>query len=279
MDEWIQIFKTGKHVDSSGQEREWGKEDLDQIVSSYAPEKDKAPVVIGHPKDNAPAYGWVEALKREGNILFAKLKNLAPEFVDMVKKGLFKKRSISLYPNLSLRHVGFLGASPPAIKGLEDIRFQEGEQKVVYLLMKDEIKNYWEGGTNVRNQNFENPSEEWHRRAMEILRDPSKARKFSEKGDEITSYKQALEIVLQEDPALGRRYYQSLIPPRSQRRAVLESSHAAGERINKLVIARMRENRAFTYKEALQEVLGELQMENPQLIADWRGQKSADEGD
>jgi hypothetical protein len=51
-----------------------------------------------------------------------------PEFADMVRKGLFKKRSAAFYPDGRLRHVGFLGAMPPAVKGLPDIgAFDEGE--------------------------------------------------------------------------------------------------------------------------------------------------------
>jgi hypothetical protein len=84
-------------------------------------------MVIGHPKDNAPAYGWVERVYREGGTLLVDFKDVAPEFADMVKAGRFKKRSISLYPDGSLRHVGFLGATPPALKGLKDVQFAEGE--------------------------------------------------------------------------------------------------------------------------------------------------------
>ena len=124
---WIEVFKTGTWTDSAGNTRTWKEEDLDKIAASYNPAEHEAPVVIGHPKDNAPAYGWVEALKREGNVLKAKLKQLVPEFVEMVKKGMFKKRSISLYPDLKLRHIGFLGAQPPAVKGLADVQFGEGE--------------------------------------------------------------------------------------------------------------------------------------------------------
>lgn len=116
MDEWIQIFRTGNHVDSAGNAKDWSQADLDAIIAQYNPTHHEAPVVIGHPTENAPAWGWVEALKREGEFLYAKMKNLIPEFVDMVKKGLFKKRSISLYPDLSLRHIGFLGAVAPSVK-------------------------------------------------------------------------------------------------------------------------------------------------------------------
>lgn len=128
MKKWFAIFKTGKHTDSAGNEKEWNESELDKIVDSYDPSKHQAPIVIGHPKANAPAFGWIEKLKRVGDTLYALPSQLAQEFVEMVNKGLFKKRSISLYPDGTLRHVGFLGAQPPAVKGLPDVEFKEDEQ-------------------------------------------------------------------------------------------------------------------------------------------------------
>ncbi|WP_290664752.1 hypothetical protein [Ignavibacterium sp.] len=127
MNKWFAIFKTGKHTDSNGNEREWTENDLDKIIESYDKTKHEAPIVIGHPKTNAPAFGWIEKLKRVGDTLYALPSQLAQEFVEMVNKGLFKKRSISLYPDGTLRHVGFLGAQPPAVKGLPDAEFKEDE--------------------------------------------------------------------------------------------------------------------------------------------------------
>jgi hypothetical protein len=69
----------------------------------------------------------VEGLKKQGNLLLAKFKQIQPEFEEMLKKGLFKKRSSAFYPDGTLRHVAFLGAIPPAVKGLPDVAFDEGE--------------------------------------------------------------------------------------------------------------------------------------------------------
>ena len=148
---WIPIFKTGTWTDSSGQTRKWTEEDLDRIVEKYNSQKEhEAPVVIGHPKDNAPAWGWVERLKREGNILYAKLKDVADEFKEWVKKGLYKKRSISLYPDLTLRHVGFLGAMPPAVKGLPDVSFKEGEARTIEF----DDQSFSEGGVRLNQKGY-----------------------------------------------------------------------------------------------------------------------------
>jgi len=127
MDSWIPIFRSGKQTDSQGREHD-GSEMIDKAVANFDAKTHEPPVTIGHPKDNAPAFGWVEGLKRQGEFLMAKFKDLQPEFVDMVKRGLFKKRSASFYPDGSLRHVGFLGAAPPAVKGLPDVAFKDREQ-------------------------------------------------------------------------------------------------------------------------------------------------------
>jgi hypothetical protein len=128
LEAWIPVFRTGTHTDSKGRTRTWTEADLDSIAQKYHPAHHEAPAVIGHPEDNAPAWGWVAGLKREGQVLYARLRDLVPEFVEMLRKKMFKKRSISLYPDLTLRHVGFLGAAPPAVKGLEDVKFEEGKE-------------------------------------------------------------------------------------------------------------------------------------------------------
>lgn len=139
MNNWIPIFKTGTHTDSAGNEKTWTEQELDNIVEKFNP-RIGAPVVIGHPKTNAPAWAWVDSLKRIGQILFYREKESQPEFNDMRAKGFFKKRSISLYPDGTLRHIGWLGAQPPAVKGLDDVAFDEGDQTII---------EYEEGGTMI----------------------------------------------------------------------------------------------------------------------------------
>lgn len=125
-DDWIPVFQGGRQTDSSGKEHD-GDALCDAAVSKFNASVHEPPVCIGHPADNAPAYGWVEGLKKEGNILLAKFKQIEPGFADMVRRGLFKKRSAAFYPDGTLRHIAFLGAAPPAVKGLPDVAFAEGE--------------------------------------------------------------------------------------------------------------------------------------------------------
>ncbi|QUC05833.1 peptidase [Aggregatibacter sp. oral taxon 513] len=137
----IEIFKAGKRTDANGVEVEITTADLQQAVDAYNINFHESPAVIGHPKHNAPAYGWVKRLELDGDVLKAEFDQIDPEFAEMVEKGRFKKISSSFYladspnnpcpGNLYLRHVGFLGAMPPAVKGLRNPEFADNEQGVV----------------------------------------------------------------------------------------------------------------------------------------------------
>lgn len=126
MTNWIEVLRTGEHTASSGRKVSITPETLTALVANYDPAYFEAPLVVGHPKDNAPAYGWVESLKAEGGRLFAKFKQVHDGFREAVRSGAFKNRSVAFYNDLDgrgpyLRHVGFLGAAPPAVKGLEPL--------------------------------------------------------------------------------------------------------------------------------------------------------------
>ena len=258
---WFEIFRTGTHTDSAGETKGWTKEDLDKIVSKYNPGVHEAPIVIGHPELDSPAYGWIEALKREGDRLLAKPKQLVDQFKDWVKQGLYKKVSIALYPDLGLRHVGFLGATPPAVKGLAAVRFQEKGK--VTICFSD--FNYTEVQMN---SNVKDPGKEIQRRIKEVLRDPTKVvdrygRRFSEK----ITYSEAFTFVQGEDPELAREYAESLSPTNlseSEKRSL-----AAGQKIVELVNQKKKADKSLTYSEALTEV----QKENRDLILVYIGRK------
>lgn len=69
MDNWFEVFRTGTHTDSAGNTSQWTKDDLDRIAQQYDPTHHEAPIVIGHPETDSPAYGWIQALKVEGEKL------------------------------------------------------------------------------------------------------------------------------------------------------------------------------------------------------------------
>lgn len=137
----IEIFKAGKRPDAHGTVVEITPADLQQAVDAYDVAYHEAPAVIGHPTMEAPAYAWVKGLQLDGDVLKAELDQVHPEFAEMVTDGRFKKVSASFYlanspdnpkqGSLYLRHVGFLGAMPPAVKGLRNPEFSESEQGIV----------------------------------------------------------------------------------------------------------------------------------------------------
>lgn len=128
MSDWCEIFRAGTYKDSEGKEREYTEEDIDTIINNFNEDKNPSvPNVVGHPKLNAPAYGWVDKLKRSGKSMYAKFKQVPQEFKNAVNSGWFKNRSISLYPDLKLRHIGWLGAAAPKVKGMEEFQFSENE--------------------------------------------------------------------------------------------------------------------------------------------------------
>ncbi|MBW4668428.1 MAG: hypothetical protein KME60_13620 [Cyanomargarita calcarea GSE-NOS-MK-12-04C] len=145
----IEIFAAGKHTSSNGADLVFSTSELDAIASSYNPTLFDAPAVVGHPRDNSPAYGWVESVRREGNKLIAKLNQVDTDFQEAVRAGCYKKISASFYspdssanPNPGsyyLRHVGFLGGMAPAVKGLKSVAFAEGKEGVVEFCSGEEM--------------------------------------------------------------------------------------------------------------------------------------------
>ncbi|KAB0747014.1 peptidase [Pseudomonas aeruginosa] len=110
---------------------------LQEIAATYDPALSEAPLVIGHPKLNAPAYGWAKGLEVREGMLYAEPHQVVPEFAEAANRKMYKKRSASVYLPDSpgnpvpgkhyLRHIGFLGAVPPAIKGIPDAPFNFAE--------------------------------------------------------------------------------------------------------------------------------------------------------
>ena len=131
----LHIFKPGRQTAMSGVTLEFSESDLEASARAYDPAKHEAPIVIGHPKHDAPAYGWVKSLAAGADGLNAEPHQVDANFAELVAAGRYKKISASFYlpdaPNnpvpgvYYLRHVGFLGAQPPAVKGLKAVAFAD----------------------------------------------------------------------------------------------------------------------------------------------------------
>jgi len=143
----VHIFRPGRHRAIDGQTLEFSESDLDAMVAAYDPKLHQAPVVIGHPAMDAPAYGWVKSIRRVADGIEAEFSRLNPAFAEGVETGAYQKFSACFYapgaPNnpvpdvYYLRHVGTLGAQPPAVKGLRSVSFAEDEEGIVEFAESD----------------------------------------------------------------------------------------------------------------------------------------------
>lgn len=145
----IQIFVPGKHTDMSGQALSFSETDLKASAAAYDPKVHEAPIVVGHPQSDAPAYGWIKSVAFAEGALTAIPDQVDPAFAEMVGAGRFKKVSASFYtpdgvsnpkPGVYyLRHVGFLGAQPPSVKGLKPVAFADAGAGVVTIEFNEPI--------------------------------------------------------------------------------------------------------------------------------------------
>ncbi|CAK0768985.1 conserved hypothetical protein [Gammaproteobacteria bacterium] len=99
--------------------------DLDRIVANFS-SNDRAAHTIGH--DSPFAFGWVEGLRRTGELLEAKTDpaTLSAEFSALLDSGKLANRSVRLVNGgengWRLGHIAWLGAEPPAVQNLSPLR-------------------------------------------------------------------------------------------------------------------------------------------------------------
>lgn len=134
----IEIFRPGRFTAMNGEDVTITAADLEASAKAYDPAVHEAPFVVGHPKADAPAYGWAGSLRFAEGALVVDPKQVEPAFGQLVREGRFKKVSASFYkpdypknpkPGVFyLRHVGFLGAHPPALPGLKPIEFAAADE-------------------------------------------------------------------------------------------------------------------------------------------------------
>ena len=132
----IEIFRAGRHVDSGGVAHSFSADDIRAMAAGYDRAQREAPLTVGHPADDRPAYGWVGGLRAtaDGRLTMS-ARDVEPAFAELLRRRRFAKRSAAFYPPAHpnnptpgqwyLRHVAFLGAQPPAVAGLKDIQFAD----------------------------------------------------------------------------------------------------------------------------------------------------------
>ena len=135
----------------SGAAISFSESDLQATCLAYDPAKWRAPLVVGHPRVDAPAYGWVDGVEFSEIGSEATPGDVEPEFAELVNAKRFANISASFWAPDSpsnpvpgvyyLRHVGFLGAQPPALKGLRTPEFAADDAGIVEFSAWDDADN------------------------------------------------------------------------------------------------------------------------------------------
>lgn len=130
----FQVFRAGTHKAMSGDAIAFSESDVSAIAAGYDVARQSAPLVLGHPADNGGALGKVISLVAAQGALFA-VAEVSRALIDLVRSGRFKQVSSSFHTPGSannptpgthyLRHVGFLGAMPPAVRNMQALSFCE----------------------------------------------------------------------------------------------------------------------------------------------------------
>ena len=147
----IQCFKPGRHTDMRGTLLVFAERDLAASAGAYNPALWRAPLVVGHPATDAPAYGHVAALAYADKALEATPELVNAEFAAQVAAQAYTGVSACFWrpdapgnpvPGVYyLRHVGFLGAVPPAILGMRAPAFA-AEQLARYAAAADDLVEF-----------------------------------------------------------------------------------------------------------------------------------------
>ncbi len=126
IDGWWDVARVGKWSGSAAgapARIEVTEEDLLRMAEDYDPVLQEAPVTVEH-RHSGPALGWVAALRVTGGVLQARFHRLSAKLREWLREGSYRSRSIEMYKPFEstgrayLAAVSFLGAQPPAVKGL-----------------------------------------------------------------------------------------------------------------------------------------------------------------
>ena len=134
-----EIFAAGQWPGQGATGVSFSEADLDSIVTSFNSLglRGRVPLKMGHDgadartSDSAPALGWVESVRREGNKLLADIKLTSDKLAEMIRAGAYKFVSIELLRNVQahtrqipwvLDAVALLGATAPAVGILKDLQ-------------------------------------------------------------------------------------------------------------------------------------------------------------
>lgn len=122
----VEIFRVGTWNGTR-----YDEADLDAMVEAFGSLGWKPPIKLGHTEDtSAPAYGWVEGLRRVGDRLVADLAAVPDAMVDQIRERRYDAVSSEIWHGLhvngrkfdrALSAVALLGAATPGVEGLKPL--------------------------------------------------------------------------------------------------------------------------------------------------------------
>lgn len=140
----IEVFRTGTFTPMEGAAITYTAADMKAIGDVYKRDTAPAPIVVGHPTTDAPAFGWADSFEYDASKdrLFANVSEINPAFAEAVRSGAYKKVSMSFFrPNEAAnpvpgswypKHIGFLGGAAPAVSGLTNVQFAADAKSVTF---------------------------------------------------------------------------------------------------------------------------------------------------
>lgn len=162
----VEVLRVGTFRDMHGRDIPITRDDLAELAESYDPARYRAPVVIGHPRLDDPAWGTIERFEVDGESLYAVEGHVDAQFAAFRDAGRYAERSLSFFlpdhPNNPTpgkkhpKHCGWLGGAAPAVPGLARLQgrdrlaalsaYDPNDQHVVALSMRNDRR--WGFGTS-----------------------------------------------------------------------------------------------------------------------------------
>jgi hypothetical protein len=138
----FQIFRAGSFTATNGNTFNFSERDIFGMATAYDPDRRTAPLVLGHPESDLPAFGEVHCLVQKAGKLYAQAA-VDERLIGLVRGRLYRAVSASFLEPGSpgnpapgayyLKHVGFLGAHPPAVRGMDPLSFGESNARRAFF--------------------------------------------------------------------------------------------------------------------------------------------------
>lgn len=129
----VEIFRAGDY----GPKGEYTEADIQDMAAHWNDGGHEPPVTLDH-AEHGPAYGFISRCWAEGGRLFADLRDVPKRLADAIRKRRYPKRSIEFYRDwkgrgvASIRRVTFLGAVPPGVPGMEEVKCSDAPSFAVF---------------------------------------------------------------------------------------------------------------------------------------------------